>query len=142
MYRQNNPILLHKLANGCFLLLLTILLFLALEKFSYHVFFMSHEADSFNAAQPEKAAFKQQVARSQSVRQSEDDTTSQSRVYQPLEIKETFQTSLGQLRIETSDASELSSARLSSDSARAGGLSARLGSAREIFRPARLEKLS
>ena len=40
-----------------------------------------------------------------------------------------------------SDASELSSARLSSDSARAGGLSARLGSAREIFELACLSKL-
>ncbi len=37
-----------------------------------------------------------------------------------------------------SDASELSSARLSTDSARARGFSARLGSAREIFEPARL----
>ena len=49
-----------------------------------------------------------------------------------------------QLKIEvsSSDVSELSSARFSSDSARAGGLSARLGSAREIFGSARLEKLS
>ena len=42
------------------------------------------------------------------------------------------------LYLNISDASELSSARLSSDSARAGGFSARLGSAREIFEPARL----
>ena len=41
----------------------------------------------------------------------------------------------------TSDASKLSSALLSSDSARAGGFSARLGSAREIFEPARLAKI-
>ena len=43
--------------------------------------------------------------------------------------------------VNISDASELSSARFSSDSARAEGLSARLGSAREIFEPARLAKI-
>ena len=42
------------------------------------------------------------------------------------------------LDIEIRDESELSSARLSSDSARAGDFPARLGSAREIFGPARL----
>ena len=38
----------------------------------------------------------------------------------------------------SSDVSELSSARLSSDLARARGLSARLSSARAIFEPARV----
>ena len=47
-----------------------------------------------------------------------------------------------QTSIVTSDASELSSARLSSDSARARSFSARLGSAREIFEPARLANLA
>ena len=42
--------------------------------------------------------------------------------------------------ISSSDASELGSAQFSSDSARAGGFSARLGSARAIFEPARLAK--
>ena len=50
------------------------------------------------------------------------------------------QSSLSKGEMIISDASELSSARFSSDSARAGGFSARLGSAREIFEPARLEK--
>ena len=40
-----------------------------------------------------------------------------------------------------SDASELSSARFSSDTAQAGCFSAWLGSAREIFEPARLSKI-
>ena len=44
--------------------------------------------------------------------------------------------------VNSSDASELSLARLSSDSAQAGGLSARLGSALEISEPARLATLS
>ena len=43
--------------------------------------------------------------------------------------------------IKSSDASELSSARFSSDSARARGFPARLGSARDILEPARLPKI-
>ena len=43
--------------------------------------------------------------------------------------------------INSSVVSELSSARLSSDSARAGGLPARLGSARAFFEPARIVKM-
>ena len=43
--------------------------------------------------------------------------------------------------LDNSDASELSSARFSLDSARAGGFSARLGSAGEHFEPARLSKI-
>ena len=48
---------------------------------------------------------------------------------------------MGEVWENPSDASELSSALLSSDSAQAGGLSARFGLAREIFGPARLEKI-
>ena len=48
---------------------------------------------------------------------------------------------LGILFLPTSVAPELSSARLSSDSARAGDFSARLGSARGIFGIARLTKI-
>ena len=44
--------------------------------------------------------------------------------------------------LPSSDESELSSARLSSDSAQAGDFSARLGSAREILGPARLVNFS
>ena len=43
--------------------------------------------------------------------------------------------------INISDATKLSSARLSSDLARARGLSARLGSAQAIFEPARVLKI-
>ena len=45
------------------------------------------------------------------------------------------------LSVDSSDVFELSSAWLSSDSARAGGFSARLGSAHELFEPARLAKI-
>ena len=43
--------------------------------------------------------------------------------------------------VNISVATEFSSARLSSDLARAGGLSARFGSAREISKPARVSKI-
>ena len=42
------------------------------------------------------------------------------------------------LRVITSDAPELSSARIQLELARAGGFSARLGSARGVFEPARV----
>ena len=48
------------------------------------------------------------------------------------------QAEIGHRRVKSSDVSELSSARLSSDLARARDLSARLSSARAIFEPARV----
>ena len=56
-------------------------------------------------------------------------------------LTKTIVTLVKKVMVITSDASELSSARFSSDSARAGGFSARLCSAHEIFEPARLPEI-
>ena len=57
-------------------------------------------------------------------------------------LTKTIVTLVKKVMVITSDASELSSARFSSDSARARGFPARLGSAREIFELACPENLS
>ena len=56
-------------------------------------------------------------------------------------LTKTIVTLVKKVMVITSDASELSSARFSSDSARARGFPARLGSARDSFEPARLVKI-
>ena len=56
-------------------------------------------------------------------------------------LTKTIVTLVKKVMVITSDASELSSARFSSDSARAGGFPARLGSACDNFDPAGLVKI-